>query len=125
MVCVRIPPKLIICCYYRPHVSMPNINGLSEILGYTYSKYPGSQLLFVGDMNFPGIDWTACKVKSNTQYKAIHHQFIHMLNENNLYQVILEPTYIHGNTLDLICTNDPSIVNSTEVISVMEQQGSR
>ena len=40
-----------------------------------------------------------------------------MLHENSLTQIIREPTHIHGNTLDLLCVNDTSIVCSTEVIT--------
>ena len=32
-------------------------------------------------------------------------------------QIIFEPTQIHGNTLDLICVNDPSLVKATKFIT--------
>ena len=40
-----------------------------------------------------------------------------MLHENSLTQITREPKHIHGNTLDLLCVNDTSIVCSTKVIT--------
>ena len=40
-----------------------------------------------------------------------------MLYENSLTQIIREPTHIHRNLLDLLCSNDTSIVCSTKVIT--------
>ncbi|KAF6038845.1 hypothetical protein EB796_002847 [Bugula neritina] len=65
-------------------------------------------------MNFPGLDWVTKTIKPNASYKAIHLQFLNMLCKHNLHRMVTEPTYIYGNTLDLIClsntlTTDPQM----------------
>lgn len=116
MIIVKIPPKLIICCYYRSNISLPNISKINDILDSVMSKYPGCKLLLLGDLNLPGIDWKTHSVKTGAQYKSIHHEFINTLHSNNLHQLIHEPTHVHGNILDLVCINDPTIIRSTNVI---------
>ena len=67
-------------------------------------------------MNFPDIDWKSESIRPFTQYKQLHKDFLDALHENGLEQIITEPTHIHGNTLDLICTNNPNYVMETDVV---------
>ena len=113
---IKIPPRLVVCCYYRPYVHLSNIDTLNKILSDVHNKFPNHQILFVGDMNLPGVDWQNVRVKTDSQHKHIHQQFVNMLNENSLQQLIKLPTHRLGNTLDLVCTNDTSIVTSTDVV---------
>ena len=115
-VAVKIAPKVIVCCYYRPHISLRNIDDLSEIINNICTSFPNHLIILVGDMNLPGIDWNALEVKANTQYKDLHRQFLNTLGANNLNQVITKPTHVYGNTLDLVCTNKASAITSTDVI---------
>ena len=39
-----------------------------------------------------------------------------MLHELNLVQIIKEPTHIHGNTLDIVCVSDISVISSYDVV---------
>jgi hypothetical protein len=73
-------------------------------------------LLLVGDFNLPGINWDKLQVKPCCQYKKLHQEFLDLLNENSLTQLITEPTHVHGNTLDLLCTNEPKLVVNTGII---------
>ena len=117
MIFVLVPPKLIICCYYRPHMSVNNVDQINTILDLTRRNYPSHEILFVGDMNFPGIDWNSQTVKPHTQGKKIHQQFLDTLSEHHLLQMVKEPTHILGNTLDLVCTTNPSSIRSIDIIS--------
>ena len=66
-------------------------------------------------MNLPGFDWSTGTVKPGTPYKSLQQQFINVLSENNLIQFIREPTHFHGNTLDIVCISDKSIISSVDV----------
>ncbi len=104
---VRIKGCISIGCYYRRHQGRP-INSFIDSINYVFNKYPQDHILIVGDMNFPGFDWKQGIIKPNTQYKLLHQQFQSFLDENNLLQIINDSTHVLGNTLDLICTTNPS-----------------
>mgnify|MGYP001801605545 FL=1 len=68
-------------------------------------------------MGLPGFDWSTGTVKPGTPYKSLQQQFINVLSENNLIQFIREPTHFHGNTLDIVCISDKSMISSVDVIT--------
>jgi len=114
IVIILIPTNLVICCYYRPRTPTPNIKQISNILSSTKYKYSNCNIILLGDMYLSGLDWVTKTIKPNSSYKATHLQFLNMLYEYNLHQMVTEPTHIHGNTLDLIClsnilTTDPQM----------------
>ena len=105
IIVVKMDPKIIICCYYRPHVYMQNINNIRTVYEEITDRYPNHKTILLGDMNLPEIDWLSCGLKHNAQHKQVHDEFLTLLKENNLQQLVKLPTYVLGNTLDLICTN--------------------
>ena len=113
IVCIKVEPKTIICCYYRPHVYLQNTENIKHILGEITDKYHDHNMLLVGDMNFPEIDWKKEQLKANSKHRKLHQEFLDILNENGLKQLISEPTHVKGNTLDLICTNNRPFVLET------------
>ena len=115
MVVVKIDPGLIICCYYRPHISN-DLNGVDDIISKLRRQHPECLTIVAGDINLPGIDWETNRIKAQTPYKHHHQHFLDILAENDLTQTICEPTHVHGNTLDLLCVSDPSSVLETQVI---------
>ena len=66
VVAVKIQPQMVICCYYRPYVHLSNTDVINDILDYLQREYQRHTILFVGDMNFPGIDWNTKAVKPLT-----------------------------------------------------------
>ena len=68
-----------------------------------------------GDFNFPDWDWKKRILKENTQHVNLHLQFSQALDDHSLVQLVEVPTRIN-NTLDLLLTNKPSLVNRLEVI---------
>jgi len=67
-------------------------------------------------MNLPGLDWATKTIKPNSSYKAIHLQIVNMLYKHNLYQMVTEPTHIHGNTLDLIYLSNTLTTDPPDVV---------
>ncbi len=119
VIAVQIQSRIIICCYYRPHVSLQNTDTIDGFLEYLETCFPRYNILFVGDMNFPDIIWDKGKgkIKTTSNFKYIHQDFLNVLHRHNMEQIITAPTHILGNTLDLVCTNNPAYIHSTEVIS--------
>jgi len=105
MLILSLKGDIVLCCYYRPHVSLRNIKTIKLILDEITQLHAGHTVLFVGDMNFPDIDWTREQVKPESRHRQIHQDFLHALQDNNLTQLITQATHIKGNTLDLLCTN--------------------
>ena len=56
LIFVRIDKKIIIGCYYRPQHNRC-FKTLTNTLEEINSKYPKDDIILVGDMNLPGIDW--------------------------------------------------------------------
>ena len=69
IVVVALPPKTVLCCLYRPHVSLNNVNELDSVISQIYRKLPGHHTLIVGDLNLPGINWEGkrCVTTHNSQ----------------------------------------------------------
>ena len=69
-----------------------------------------------GDFNFPGIDWTNNgAIKPRCPFPNQHIQFINVLADNGLTQMVTQPTR-DENTLDLFITNNPSVIDSVETV---------
>ena len=83
MVVVKIDPGLIICCYYRPHISN-DLNGVDDIILKLRRQHPECLTIVAGDINLPGIDWKSYRIKAQTPYKHHHLQFLDILAENDL-----------------------------------------
>ena len=100
-------------CYYRP----PSNNDLNSFLSYIdtiKSLHPTNKTLITGDFNLPGINWN--KVELSTSWRPFYIDFINLLAEHNLEQLIHEPTHIAGNTLDLLCTDLAFKIENVSVI---------
>ena len=117
VIAVKIQPQTVICCYYRPCVHLANTEVIDDILEYLQKEYQRHTILFVGDMNFPGIDWSKEAVKPSIPNKRIHQKFLDVLHTHGMTQLVNGSTHVLGNTLDLVCTNQPSDIYNTEIIS--------
>ena len=71
-------------------------NLISDNLNYG----PDYTVYFVGDFNFPTIDWTSYYSSS-----CIERRFLEMVIENDLIQLVCEPTHKDNNILDLVLSN--------------------
>ena len=74
-----------------------------------------AQLLIAGDFNLPSYDWENMTLKPKPRYPNLHRDFIDLLGDTGLVQVVKEPTRL-GNTLDIVLTNCPSLIPRVEVI---------
>ena len=105
--------NLFIVCYYRP----PGVNDLDQVHDHL-SKLklldPSAFIILAGDFNVPNINWSQ---PDFTAGGHVNSALLNILSEFNLLQLILEPTHVKGNTLDLLCTDlggnmsDHSVIN--------------
>ena len=87
--------------FYRAHEndsdSLDNLSASLEKL-----KNTNSNIYIEGDFNKPGIDWNVGITKINSGFKIQHNRFLEILNDNNLCQIVKEPT--RGSNF-LICSS--------------------
>ena len=101
--------------YRSPNSCAENDNKLFALINAICESYLCSKIL-VGDFNLPNIDWGNCS--SNC---AISKKFLSTVQKNFLIQHVFKPTRVRGtdraNILDLVLTDNPSLVHDIELLS--------
>ena len=104
--------KLLMFCIYKPPTCIdPDfLNFLEDCSGIEKS-------LLVGDFNFPGICWQTnpASVKPETANKVLHNKFVSDTLSLGYTQLVTDPTHVKGNTLDLLMTTHPGMVENLEI----------
>ena len=109
--------KLLIGCFYRSDSGTEENNSnlrkmISEACSMSYTH-----LLFMGDFNYPDINWANWTSKSDN-IDSQEFKFIECIRDNFLIQHVSEPTRVRGedtpNLLDLIITNEKNMIDSIE-----------
>ena len=107
---------LYIGAYYRSQTNdLYSLDQLDLSLN-NLSLNKNRNIVLAGDFNFPGYDWQLGQLKRSCINPSIHRHFISMMDDLGLQQMISEPTR-GTNTLDLILTNNPSLVSNTTVVN--------
>ena len=95
--------------YLPPHScsthSLDLCNYLSDLSG-------NNKVIILGDFNFPSINWQTLLGTSETS--SLFCDFVY---DNNLDQLVTEPTHVKGNILDLILTNVSDNIQDVSVYS--------
>ena len=111
VICVKIGQSndSIICCIYMPpESSLSYVSSVVYFLTKLSSSF--SKCIFVGDFNFPDIDWSALTGSSSQSIC-----FCNFVFDCNLAQHVSEPTHVKGNMLDLVLTSPGVAVNHVTV----------
>ncbi len=82
---------------------------VSYIEGAMHDKIP---TIIFGDFNYPNINWEACVANSKFMGQDI---FVEQMVLMGLTQQISDQTHIHGNTLDLVFTSEPNLLQNISV----------
>ena len=93
-----INPSTILCCLYIPPNNSKDY--YDETLQYLRSLPSNMDLILLGDLNAPDINWL-----SMVGYSHFTSDLCNELFNMNLTQLVSKPTHIHGNILDIIATN--------------------
>ena len=104
--------KTHLCSYYRPP-SNPDFSVLRE---YLTTVDNNEDVYLLGDFNLPDIIWDTVSVKTKTNRRTLHNEFLETISEFGLTQHVMVPTHEKGNTLDLVITNKPELVHAVEII---------
>ena len=80
------------------------------ILFLTHLSDSDEHLVIVGDFNLPDVCWP-----SLTGSTLVSNLFCDFVFESNLTQLIICPMHIEGNTLDILLTNNDSLVRNLSV----------
>ena len=89
------------------------MDGLSEAISCLCKSDPKAAYWIAGDANLPDIDWSIDQVTHHQYNLRISDSLFDTLAKTGLEQVVDFPTR-HDNTLDIVLTNRPSLVNRCE-----------
>ena len=102
------------CSHYRPNVtdktSIPHLRDSLQRL-----SNPSSHIFIGGDFNLPDWDWEQNRLKPKAKEPTKHTDFIDLLHDHGLTQLVQKPTRL-DNTLDLMITNNPTRIIRTEIL---------
>ena len=69
----------------------------------------------MGDFNLPAIDWKAKTIKPGAPQSNLHKDFLDIIEEHSLIQLVSKATHIKGNVLDLILTNNDDLITNVDI----------
>ena len=108
---------LFIASYYRPRENDEyNLTELRKSLDMVSMEK--GHIWILGDMNFPKLFWDeedVPTIKPGCSCPRLYEDFIGILNEFSLSQVVREPTTC-DNILDRFLTTNSSLVNSVNIL---------
>ena len=106
--CAKMQPVLIGSIYRSPSSSTDNNDNLNTLLSTMCARSEPYKII-LGDFNFPDVNWDLMSGSSSSI------KFRDTINDCFLTQLVHD--FTRGSSiLDIVLTNDPSIINSVEVI---------
>ena len=117
--------NLVVFVIYRPPSPQPgqacspqsqfsqllsNIKSILDPMLASNNSMP--DIIITGDFNLPKSNWPQCTPKpgATVQEKEILAQLLELSSQFFLQQIVDKPTHRCGNTLDLLFTNNPSLI---------------
>ncbi|XP_033750637.1 uncharacterized protein LOC117334902 [Pecten maximus] len=107
--------SLYLCSYYKPKTTDDRSSGGFDISIRRATQIQNASFLIGGDFNLPGIDWKNMQLKPNCANQAIHTDFLSLLDDTGLTQLVTDPTR-NENTLDLLITNSSTLFQRLEIM---------
>ena len=103
---------LYLSSFYMPHRNLKDLQNLDQSLKKLSNSSKSKHILLAGDFNCPDINWENLTVRPNAPDREIQQALIDISTEHGLTQVHNQPTR-QDNILDLVFTNNPSLVKSS------------
>ena len=109
--CKSSKKPIVVCALYRPPDNdLETMQELYKCTSLVTNRHPNHAVYVGGDTNLPDIDWATSSVSGNRYPISINNTLIEMLQDTGCEQLVTFPTRLE-NTLDILATNRPSLVN--------------
>ena len=106
----NMPATLVGTIYSPPDRKKKYLSTALAELRQVISTTKPSHIIVGGDFNLPGVQWEDKRVPPRTPHKAQAKLLLSTMEDLNLHQMVHFPTR-HANTLDLLFTDKPDLVN--------------
>jgi len=104
--------SLYICVLYRsPGFDKASLQEVKQLFQFL-QKFNGSKII-VGDFNLPGVNWELFALEPSNKYVT---SVLAAMSSDGFSQLVASPTHRQGNILDLVLSNDHSIVSDVNVV---------
>ena len=107
-------PLILSCVYIPPNPPLSIVQDIISYLSNLSCLFTFSNVIVVGDFNLPDINWDSLSAST-----SISNLFCDFLFNNNLSQLVNEPTHIKGNILDLVLTNSDNDISNSNLSSAV------
>ena len=130
LLCVHIKSENIVLCVLYRQPNDPTGGHMSKLKEFKQAlnklrktlnllPNPTPDIILGGDFNLPNVKWPEADFKTGSKKIPEEHEMLQELKtlfiQHHLSQYIYEPTHYRGNTLDLICTNNPMIIHGYNI----------
>jgi hypothetical protein len=102
-----------IASFYMPHRNMKDLDNLRLSLDKLTNGKP-RHVIIAGDFNCPDIDWVNMEIKTGASDREVQQALLDITSEYGLTQIHDKSTR-EGNMLDLVFTNNPSLIKRLEM----------
>ena len=106
---------LYLCSFYMPHRKIDDIRKLDDSIRKLTNTPKEKYIIVAGDFNCPDINWDNMSLNKGAADSEVQQALIDLSIEHRLTQVHSQPTR-DSNILDLVFTNNPSLVKSSTSI---------
>ena len=108
--------KFVFCTVYRVGtLGEINHRSIVESLRSFYSGRTHRNIFIVGDLNLNSVTWPLSD--ANNSANRLDKMFLDSFFELGLEQLINDPTHVKGRVLDLLLTNNSSLVRNSKVLN--------
>ena len=109
---------LVGCCYRGPSTDESYANTITDTIRVVHQKQPKDTVCILGgDYNLPDVNWEDQSISGHQNTLAINNTFLNTFQDLGLEQIVEFPTrHNPDNTLDLILTNRPTLIQRCEPI---------
>ena len=98
-------------CYRVGNLEDKNHSEIDKFLKHIAKTKNLVNHVFVGDFNLNKTQWP-----DGTSSNTLETKFLNTFDDVGFTQLIEEPTHIVGNTLDLLCSDSPNMLNNVKVL---------
>lgn len=109
---VKNKKDILLCSFYMPHRNMNDITKLNDSLNKLSEHSKDKTIILCGDFNCPDIDWPNNTVKKGAAERDVQQALLDLSIDHGLTQIHEQPTRL-DNILDLVFTNNPSLVKTS------------